>query len=229
MARTGPKLSPNPGKTARYYRRNKKARLKHRRTNRKINSTPQKRAYRRDLMRVRRKRKPGPQTDMSHKGGKIVAENRKANRRRGATQEKGKKMTARMGPKRPPRKRRIRRLPSRPPGVKGPGPKKRIGSPRPPRPPRGPRPPRPPRHGRPKFPRPGGPRPPRPGFGRPTRPWPPRRPVRPPRRPVRPPRRPVRPPRPPRRRPPIRRGARRRHLRRIFPGRRPPRRHTGIR
>ena len=220
MARTGPKLSPNPGKTARYYRRNKKARLKHRRTNRKINSTPQKRAYRRDLMRVRRKRKPGPQTDMSHKGGKIVAENRKANRRRGATQEKGKKMTARMGPKRPPRKRRIRRLPSRPPGVKGPGPKKQIGRPRPPRPPR---------HGRPTRPRPGGPKRPRPGFGRPTRPRPPRRPVRPPRRPVRPPRRPVRPPRPPRRRPPIRRRPPRRPPRRRFPGRRPPRRHTGIR
>ena len=231
MARTGPKLSPNPGKTARYYRRNKKARLKHRRTNRKINSTPQKRAYRRDLMRIRRKRKPGPQTDMSHKGGKIVAENRKANRRRGATQEKGKKMTVRIGQRRPPRKKRLRRLPVRPPGVKGPGPRRTPGKPykgpRPPRKPdhgrpvKGPRPPRPPRHGRPKFPRPGGPRRPRPGFGRPTRPRPPRRPVRPPRRPVRPPRRPVRPPSPPRRRRPPRRPPIRR--------RRPPIRHTGIR
>ena len=80
MARTGPKLSPNPGRTARFYRKNKKSREKHRRTNRAINATPEKKAYRRDLMKIRRERKPGPQTDMSHKGGKIVAESRKANR-----------------------------------------------------------------------------------------------------------------------------------------------------
>ena len=83
MARTGPKLSPNPGRTARFYRKNKKSREKHRRKNRAINSTPAKKAYRRDLMKIRRERKPGPQTDMSHKGGKIVAESRKANRGRG--------------------------------------------------------------------------------------------------------------------------------------------------
>ena len=83
MARTGPKLSPNPGRTARFYRKNKKSREKHRRTNRAINITPAKKAYRRDLMKIRRERKPGPQTDMSHKGGKIVAESRKKNRGRG--------------------------------------------------------------------------------------------------------------------------------------------------
>ena len=83
MARTGPKLSPNPGKTARFYRKNKKSREKHRRTQRAINATPEKKAYRRNLMKIRRKRKPGPQTDMSHKGGKVVAESRKANRGRG--------------------------------------------------------------------------------------------------------------------------------------------------
>ena len=83
MARTGPKLSPRPGRTARFYRKNKKSRLKHRRDNTAINNTPAKRAYRRDLMKIRRKRKPGPQTDMSHKGGKIVAESRKTNRGRG--------------------------------------------------------------------------------------------------------------------------------------------------
>ena len=83
MARTGPKLSPTPGKTARFYRKNKKSREKHRRTQRAINSTPAKKAYRRDLMRIRRDRKPGPQTDMSHKGGKIVAESRRRNRGRG--------------------------------------------------------------------------------------------------------------------------------------------------
>ena len=83
MARTGPKLSPNPGKTARFYRKNKRSRLKHRRDNTKINDTDSKRAYRRDLMKIRRERKPGPQTDMSHKSGKIVSENRKRNRARG--------------------------------------------------------------------------------------------------------------------------------------------------
>ena len=83
MARTGPKLSPNPGRTARFYRKNKRSRLKHRRDNTKINDTDSKREYRRDLMKIRRERKPGPQTDMSHKGGKIVAESRKTNRGRG--------------------------------------------------------------------------------------------------------------------------------------------------
>ena len=83
MARPGPKLSPNPGKTARFYRRNPKARKKHQSTNKKINSTPAKKAYRRDLMKIRRARKPGPQTDMSHKNGKIVSEDRKRNRGRG--------------------------------------------------------------------------------------------------------------------------------------------------
>ena len=83
MARTGPKLSNNPGRTARFYRKNKKSREKHRRDQRVINSTPAKKQSRRDLMKIRRRRKPGPQTDMSHKGGRIVAESRKANRRRG--------------------------------------------------------------------------------------------------------------------------------------------------
>ena len=83
MARTGPKLSNNPGRTARFYRKNKKSREKHRRDQRAINSTPAKKQYRRDLMKIRRRRKPSPQTDMSHKGGRIVAESRKRNRGRG--------------------------------------------------------------------------------------------------------------------------------------------------
>ena len=83
MARPGPKLSKNPGRTARFYRKNKESREKHRRTQRAINSTPEKKAYRRDLLKIRRKRKPDSQTDMSHKGGRIVAESRKANRGRG--------------------------------------------------------------------------------------------------------------------------------------------------
>ena len=81
--RTGPQLSPNPGRTARFYRSNRKSREKHRRTQRVINATPEKKAYRRDLMRIRRRRRPGPQTDMSHKGGRIVRESRRRNRGRG--------------------------------------------------------------------------------------------------------------------------------------------------
>ena len=83
MARTGPKLSKNPGRTARFYRRNKKSREQHRRDQRAINSTPAKKQYLRDLMKIRRRRKPSPQTDMSHRGGRIIAESRKANRGRG--------------------------------------------------------------------------------------------------------------------------------------------------
>ena len=87
MARTGPKLSPNPGRTAKFYRKNKKSREKHRSDQKAINSTHEKKAYRRDLMKIRRARKPGPQTDMSHKGGKVVAESRKKNRGRGGAKK----------------------------------------------------------------------------------------------------------------------------------------------
>ena len=83
MVRPGPKLSPNPGRTAKYYRANPEARKKHNETNKKINSTSAKKAYRRDLMKIRRAPKPGPQTDMSHKNGRVVAEGRKTNRGRG--------------------------------------------------------------------------------------------------------------------------------------------------
>ena len=83
MARPGPKLSKNPGKTAKYYRTHPEARRHRQNKQKEINDTDAKRSYRRDLMRIRRKRKPGAQTDMSHKGGKIVAEGRKANRGRG--------------------------------------------------------------------------------------------------------------------------------------------------
>ena len=81
--RTGPQLSPNPGRTARFYRKNKESREKHRRDQRAINATPAKKQYRRDLMKIRRRRRPGPQTDMSHKGGRIVREARRKNRGRG--------------------------------------------------------------------------------------------------------------------------------------------------
>ena len=102
-----PRLSPRPGRTARFYRRNRRSRRKHIRDNTRINNTPAKRRYRAKLQRARRKRKPGPQTDMSHKGGRLVAENRKDNRARAAF-ERRKRMGK--GPRRPsPRNRFYRR------------------------------------------------------------------------------------------------------------------------
>ena len=83
-----PKLSPNPGRTARFYRKNKKSRLKHRRDELKRGATPAKRAYRRNLLKIRRSRKIGPQQDLSHKGGRIVAESRKTNRARGGAKRR---------------------------------------------------------------------------------------------------------------------------------------------
>ena len=83
-----PKLSPNPGRTARFYRKNKKSRLKHRKDELKRGKSPAKRAYRRELLKIRRSKKVGPQQDISHKGGKVVVESRKANRGRGGSQRK---------------------------------------------------------------------------------------------------------------------------------------------
>ena len=83
-----PKLSPNPGRTARFYRKNKKSRLKHRRDELKRGKTPAKRAYRRELLKICRSKKVSPQKDLSHKGGKVVVESRKANRARGGSQRK---------------------------------------------------------------------------------------------------------------------------------------------
>ena len=83
-----PKLSPNPGRTARFYRKNKKSRLKHRKDELKRGKTPAKRAYRRELLKIRRSSKAGPQQDISHKGGKVVVESRKANRARGGSKRK---------------------------------------------------------------------------------------------------------------------------------------------
>ena len=103
-----PRLSPRPGRTARFYRRNRRSRKKHIRDNTRINNTPAKRRYRAKLQKARRRRKPGPLTDMSHKGGKLVAENRKANRARGGAVE-GRRRRRRGGPARRPRNRFFRR------------------------------------------------------------------------------------------------------------------------
>ena len=103
-----PRLSPRPGRTARFYRRNRRSRRKHIRDNTRINNTPAKRRYRAKLQKARRRRKPGLLTDMSHKGGKLVAENRKANRARGGAVE-GRRRRRRGGPARRPRNRFYRR------------------------------------------------------------------------------------------------------------------------
>ena len=83
-----PKLSPNPGRTARHYRKNKASRDKHRRDEAARGSTPAKKAYRAALGRARTKAKPGPQQDMSHKGGRIRPESRKTNRARGGSKRR---------------------------------------------------------------------------------------------------------------------------------------------
>ena len=89
MARMGPKLSPNPGRTARFYRKNKRSRLKHVRDETKRNRSPAKRKYRNDLLKIRRDKKPGPQQDVSHKpGGGTKIESRKSNRARGGARRK---------------------------------------------------------------------------------------------------------------------------------------------
>ncbi len=83
-----PKLSINPGKTARHYRSNPKSRAKHRRDELARGKSPAKRSYRSKLGIARRKANPGPQQDMSHKGGKITPESRKTNRARGGSKRK---------------------------------------------------------------------------------------------------------------------------------------------
>ena len=89
MAKMGPKPSPNPGKTAKFYRNNPRSRLKHVRDETNRNKSPAKKRYRNELMKIRRRVKPGPQQDVSHKpGGGTTLENRKANRARGGARRK---------------------------------------------------------------------------------------------------------------------------------------------
>ena len=83
-----PKLSPNPGRTARHYRKNKASRDHHGATERATGSTPAKKAYRAALGRARTKAKPSAQQDMSHKSGKIRPESRKVNRARGGSRRR---------------------------------------------------------------------------------------------------------------------------------------------
>jgi len=89
MARMGPKPSPNPGRTAKFYRSNKKSRDKHVKDETERNKSPEKRRYRNNLLKIRRDKKPGPQQDVSHKpGGGTKIESRKANRARGGARRK---------------------------------------------------------------------------------------------------------------------------------------------
>ena len=89
MARPGPKLSKNPGKTARYYRSNPEARKKHQETNKKINSTPEKREYRRQHMKIRRNMSNiSSQEDVVKKNGKWTKQHRKQNRQDGGAKRR---------------------------------------------------------------------------------------------------------------------------------------------
>ncbi len=89
MAKMGPKPSPNPGRTAKFYRSNPSARRKHVSDEVQRNKSPAKRKYRRNLMRIRKKVKPGAQQDISHKpGGGTTVESRKTNRARGGAKRK---------------------------------------------------------------------------------------------------------------------------------------------
>jgi len=88
MARPGPKLSKNPGKTAKYYRTHPEARRHRQNKQKEINSTPAKKEYRRNLLKIRRERGTPSNVDLSHKKGRIVEESRKTNRGRGGAKRR---------------------------------------------------------------------------------------------------------------------------------------------
>lgn len=81
-------------KSARYYRRNKKARAKKDAYNTAYHATPERRKYRTNLNRARRKRGlKGDSRDLSHKkDGSLVLESKNSNRgRQGANGKSSKK------------------------------------------------------------------------------------------------------------------------------------------
>jgi hypothetical protein len=87
-----PKPSENPGRSARFYRDNPKARAKKNAAQRRRNKHPLAIKYRTELKAERRKRriygKGGD--DMSHtKSGKLVAEDPKTNRARNGHGKRG--------------------------------------------------------------------------------------------------------------------------------------------
>ena len=87
-----PKRSRNPGKTSRYYqsKKGRKSYLKQKRKQKKINSTPAKKRYRKTLARKRRELgimgKGGK--DVSHKKNRLSLEIPKKNRARGGAKRK---------------------------------------------------------------------------------------------------------------------------------------------
>ena len=88
-----PRRAKNPGKTSRYYKSSKvkKSYEKQKKKQKKINGTPAKKAYRRELSRKRRELgimgKGGK--DLSHKGrGQLTLESVKTNRARGGAKRR---------------------------------------------------------------------------------------------------------------------------------------------
>ena len=78
MGRPGPNLAKIPVRQQSTTEKNPEARKKHNETNKKINDTEAKRTYRRNLMRIRRKRKVSPHVDLSHQpDGSVKPESRK--------------------------------------------------------------------------------------------------------------------------------------------------------
>ncbi len=80
-----PRKVANPRRSAKYYRDNPEARAKKAQTDKKVNSRPEQKEKRAELVKVRREKgvygKGGK--DMSHtKDGRIVAENASTNRAR---------------------------------------------------------------------------------------------------------------------------------------------------
>ena len=87
-----PRRAKNPGKTSRYYQSKKGAKsyAKQKRKQKKINSTPKKKAYRKLLSRKRRELgimgKGGK--DVSHKGNRLTLQIPKKNRARGGAKRR---------------------------------------------------------------------------------------------------------------------------------------------
>ena len=87
-----PKRSKTPGKTSKYYQsaKGKKSYNKQKKKQKKINSTPAKKKYRKTLARKRRELgimgKGGK--DVSHKGNRLSLEIPKKNRARGGAKRK---------------------------------------------------------------------------------------------------------------------------------------------
>ena len=77
------------GKTAKYYRENKDARIVHQASSKKAAAKPLAIKKRGEANEARKKLglKKGDKRDASHKNGKIVAEDRKINRARGGAKK----------------------------------------------------------------------------------------------------------------------------------------------